>query len=429
MTTLIILFCSLILCFLFSAFFSGSEMAYSSVNTLRLQNLSEEKNNTSARRALYITEHFDHALSTILIGNNLVNIASSSIISVISFLLFKTDTYTWILTAVDTVIIVIFCETLPKILGKKNATSLSMKYSLFLRVLMFVLTPIVNIVVWLVKLLTLPFKEKDTEDEDENTDESVEELQSIIETAEDEGVIDEDDSEIVQNAIDFADISASEVMTARIDVQAIDIESKWSDILEMIDATPYSRIPVYQDSTDNIIGILHLNSFFSMFAQNKGEKFDIAPLLLKPCYVYKTMKLPSVLMVFRKEKQHMAIVTDEYSGTLGIITLEDVLEQIVGDIWDETDTIENDVVVKNDEEFEVDGDIPINEFIELAGISEDEFDAESETAGGWAVEMLNHFPETGESFEYRNLTVKVIAMDGRRVDRLLITKNLTNADS
>ena len=420
MITLIILSVSLVLCIVLSAFFSGSEMAFSSANTIRLENM-KDNGSKAASRALYICDHFEDALSAILIGNNLVNIASSSIGSVIVFLVFGNNRLSWLSTLIITVTVIIFGETIPKITSTKRATSKALEYAVPVRILMTVLRPAVVVVVFLINLIILPFKEHE-EDEEESDEESVEELQSIIETAEDEGILDEDDTQIISNAIDFADIPASDAMTARVDVQAIDIEDSFEDILEFIEHTPYSRIPVYQDSIDNIIGVLHLNKFLQELSNDK-KAFDIRKLLMQPCYVYKTMKLPTVLKALKKAKQHLAIVTDEYSGTLGIITMEDVLEQIVGEIWDETDIVEKDVIVKNESTFVVDGDLPISDFLELVEIEEDEFDFESETVGGWTVEMLEKFPNCGDSFTYGKLEIKVTAVDGRRVEKLLVKKN------
>lgn len=410
-----ILSISIIICIILSAFFSGSEMAFSSVNTVRLENL-DENGNKKATRALYITEHFDDALSAILIGNNLVNIAASSMGSVLVITLLGSDSYAWISTLVLTLLIIVFGETIPKITSKKNSTNVSLNNSFAVRLLTVVLKPVVWLVVSLVKLITLPLKGQ--KEDEEEAEESVEELSSIIDTAEDEGVLDSDDSLLIQNAIDFSEIMASEVMTARVDVHAIDISDTYENIVKTINSSPYSRIPVYKDSIDNIIGIIHINRFFVNAVDS--QQVDIMPLLMKPCYVYKTQKLPSVLNALKTAKQHIAIVTDEYSGTLGVVTMEDVLEQIVGEIWDETDTVEKEIVQKNDKEFELDGDLPISEFLELVHISEDEFDAESETVGGWAVEQLDHFPTEGESFEYKNMLITVIHVDVRRVDKVQV---------
>ncbi|MBO7348720.1 MAG: HlyC/CorC family transporter [Spirochaetales bacterium] len=418
-----ILVFAIIDCIILSACFSASEMAYSSCNTVRLENIHEEKTKgwKLAGIALKITGNFDNALSAILIGNNLVNIAASSLSSVFVIVLMGSDSYTWLSTIILTILVVIFGETIPKIYAKKYSTTLSMRFAPFIRFLMILFTPVIAIVVGLVRLLTFWIKKE----KEEGQDESVEELQSIIETAEDEGIIDKDDSSLMQAAIDFADISASEVMTARVDVHAIDIDDPWSEIMKSIEESPYSRIPVYRESIDNIIGILHLNTVFKALTDHEetGKPIDLNSLLMPPCYVYKTMKMPQVLSTLKAAKQHLAIVTDEYSGTLGVISMEDVLEQIVGEIYDETDEIDPDVIKKNDNEFEVDGDLPIGEFLELVHINEEDFEAESETVGGWVVEMLGHFPSAGEKLTYNDIELEVLSMDGLRVEKILIRIN------
>lgn len=418
--TVLLLALGIMFCLIASAFFSASEMAYSSCNTLRLENL-EEEGSRRARTARYITEHFDKALSTILIGNNLVNIASSSLASVLMILLLgsvRGAKYAWVSTAVLTILVIICGETIPKITAKKNANRFALNFAYPIRVLMVLLFPAVWLVVSLIRLLTLPLK---SAPEDEDQDAAVDELQNIIETAEDEDVLDEDRSELVRSAIDFSEIMASEAMTARVDIVAIDIDDDREAILEIIEKSPYSRLPVYQDSIDNIVGVLYLNHFLK--AMTDDLQTDIRSQLMPPVYVYKTMKLPDVLNRLRKEKQHLAIVSDEYGGTLGVLSMEDVLEQIVGEIWDETDTVEQEVVQRTENEFEVDGDMVISDFLELADIRENDFEAESETLGGWTVEMFGEFPKAGDSFQYRNLTVTVLSMDGRRVEKVLIKIN------
>ena len=354
-----ILLAAIVLCIVLSGFFSGSEMAFSSCNRLRLEG-EKEDGNRAAALALYILDHFDDALGAILIGNNLVNVASSSLLSVGIVLLFtgrpevNVDAWNSAATVILTVLIIIFGETIPKITAKKNANRLSLRYAWPVRILMAVLRPLVWATVGLVNLITGRLKGA----EEEDSEEKVEELQSIIETAEDEEVIDEEESELVQAAIAFRDISASEAMTARVDVLAIDIDDSWEEILDTVRKSHYTRIPVYEESIDHVIGVLHMNRFLK--ALSGGEtRTDLRPLLMEPCYVYKTMKLPEVLKAFQKARQHLAVVVDEYGGTLGIISLEDVLEQVVGDIWDETDTVEEDVIQRTEREYEIDGDMPI----------------------------------------------------------------------
>ena len=418
----VLVFAGIFLCLCLSNFCSASEMAFSSCNVMRLENARDD-GSKRAKIAVYITEHFDDALSAILIGNNLANIGASSLASVAVILVTGGDEYAWLATIILTVLVIIFGETMPKISAKKNANRTSLKNAYVVRAMMIIFYPLVWLVVSLIKLLTMGMK---PEAADADSDEAVEELQSIIETAEDEDVLDEDQSELVQAAIDFSETSAFEVMTARVDVQAIDIEDDWDDILAIIEDAPFTRLPVYEGSIDNVIGILYLNHFLKAMADD--GRVDIRKLLMPPCYVYKTMKLPAVLNTLRKAKQHLAIVSDEYGGTLGVVSMEDVLEQIVGDIWDESDIVEHEVVQREKSEYELDGAMILSDFLELVGLNEDDVDAESNTVGGWTLEMFGGFPQEGDSFTYRNLTVTVLSMDGRRVERVLVKLAPTDDD-
>ena len=402
-------------CLCLSAFFSASEMAYSSCNALRLEHLRDDGNRRVAV-ALRLTERYDDTLSAILIGNNLVNIAASSLGSVLVILLTGSDQHAWLSTLIITVLVILFGETIPKITAKKNANRLSLRNAYVVNVLRVVLKPLIWLIVKLIALLTLGMKGE----ADETGEEAVEELQSIIETAEDEEVLDEDQSELLQAALDFSEISASEVMTARVDVQAIDIDDDWEDIIAQVEDAPYSRLPVYENSIDNVIGVLYLNHFLK--ALTDDGRTDIRKLLMPPCYVYKTMKLPAVLNQLRRAKQHLAIVSDEYGGTLGVLSMEDVLETIVGDIWDETDTVEQEVVERAEGSYELDGDMVLGDALELLGIDENEVEAESETLGGWTVETFGTFPREGDSFPFGGWSFTVLSMDGRRVEKLLAEK-------
>ena len=407
---------AIILMIWLSAFFSGSEMALSSCNLLRMQNLRDEGSRRAAV-AVRILENFDYALSAILIGNNLVNIGASALVSVLVILLSGSDRFTWIGTVILTIVIIIFGETIPKICAKKSANRLTLRIAYPIRALTVFLTPVIWVVVGLNWLLTFWMKEE----KDENGEEAVEELHSIIETAEDEKVLDEDQSELVRSAIDFSEISAMDVMTARVDVVAIDIEDSWEEILAQIEKANFSRMPVYEGSIDNIIGVLYLNRFLKAVAEE--GKADIRSLLMPPCYVYKTMKLPAVLNQLRRAKQHLAIVTDEYGGTLGVLSMEDVLEQIVGDIWDDNDEVELEVVERKEGEYELDGAMMLFEMEELLGLPEESIEAESNTVGGWTIECFGGFPQVGDSFEKDGLKVTVLEMsDGRRVDKVLVKR-------
>ena len=221
---------------------------------------------------------------------------------------------------------------------------------------------------------------------------------------------------------------ASEAMTARVDMVAIDIDDDWSEIREILNSTPYSRLPVYEDSVDNIIGFLYLNRLFreqvDALLESGAEQppADLRSLLIEPCFDYKTTKLPQVLSELRRQKKHLAVVTDEYGGTLGVITMEDVLEQLVGEIWDETDTVETEVVTRESGEYELDGDMVISDFLELLEWDEDAIETESATVGGWTIERFGAFPLPGDSFEADGLHVTVLAMDNLRVERVLVRR-------
>lgn len=398
-----------------SAFFSASEMSFSAVNKMRLESMAED-DVRGAKLAMRVEEKFDDALSAILIGNNLVNIALSSLGSVVAILI-AGEEWTWLATAVVTVVVIIFGETVPKIVAKKNASSLVRIFCYPVRFLTIVLKPAILIVVGLINLVmkVLP-KEKSELDEEE----AHQELQSLIETAEDENVIDEDRSELVQAALDFSDVRVSEVMTARVDIAALDADDDWETILEEVENSTFSRLPVYEDSIDNVIGVLYLNKFYRCLTE--ADRLNIRELLSRPIYVYKTTKLPAALNELRAAKQHLAIVTDEYGGTLGVVTIEDIMEQLVGEIWDENDIVEEDEVVERGKGvYELDGDMQMSDFIELMGWKEDDLEAESATVGGWTTEMYGSFPKEGDSFDFENINLKVLEMDGRRVSRVLVT--------
>ena len=417
-----------------SAFFSASEMAFSSANRVRLEHM-RDNGDKKAGRALHVIDRFDRALSAILFGNNLVNIASSAIGSLLAIRLLG-EKYTWISTAVITVLVIIFGETIPKIVSKKNAVRYSTGFAPLIRFLTVLFAPVTVPVSAVTGFLVGRLRGSGEEEEDA----SVEELRTIIDTAENEKVFDEDESELISAAIDFSEISAQEVMTARVDLYAIDADDSFGEILEKVENSTYSRIPVYEESIDHIIGTLSVNHFLKALVA--GEGAEIRALLLEPCFVYKTMKLPAVLSCLRDAKQHLAVVTDEYGGTLGVVSMEDVLEQLVGDIWDETDTVEEDVTESADGAWELDGDMPMSEFEDLleegaedrAGDADredaakeagweniiDADDYDSETVGGWCIEMLGGFPKVGDSFTEGRLFVTVLEMEERRVRRVKV---------
>lgn len=413
---------ALIVLVCFSAFFSGSEIAYSSANPLRLKRIFNDTKNQNARRALYITDNYDKALSSILIGNNLVNLASSTLATQLFIMLLAErgivgeNTAAAISTAAITVFVLIFGETVPKLSAKGDPERFSMKVSRPLRGIMIIFSPIVFVVMKLIGALSRHWK---TEEDDDAVTED--DLSEIIDTVEDEGVIDEETSELLQSALDFPDICAYEIITPRVDMVAIDIEDSQEEIMEVIESSVYSRLPVYEDSIDNIIGVLHLNQFLKAMAA--GEEFDIRSKLLPVVFLHKTTILPQALRELREKKLHLAIVTDEYGGTMGLITMEDILEQLVGDIWDETDEIEDEMVELAPDLFEVDGSMRIYDFLEEFEIDDRDFDDDNATVGGFAIEQLGGYPARGESFDFEHLTITVKQLQNLRVTRVLVKVN------
>ena len=418
MTPLIILGVGILACIIGSYYFSSSEMSYSSASLVRLEREKEGERKSAAEKAIYIIEHFDDALSTILIGNNLVNVAASSMMSVFIILLTDDSDLTWLGTLIITVLIIIFGETIAKITAKKRPNSVALDRAPVIRFLITLCYPLVLLSVLITRIVTWPIKSGEETDDDKQ----VEALQSIIETAEDEGVLSKDRTELLQAAINFSEKTAVEVMTSRVDMDAIDIDDSLDEMMELVFNTPYSRIPVYEDSVDNIIGILHVSHLLKAIADD--QELEIRSLLLKPCFVYKTMGLPEVLNLLKKAKQHLAIVTDEYGGTLGIITMEDVLEEIVGEIWDETDKIEEEFVENSHNEYEVDGDMNIGDFLELMQMEEFEDKFDSETVGGWIIEIIGRYPEPNQEICYQGLKIKVLEVSDRRVEKILVKKEV-----
>ena len=315
---------AIVIFIVFSAFFSGSEIAYASVNELRLKKAAEAENgNKLAKLAYSIYSNYDDALITILIGNNLVNIASSSVATVIAIDIMG-EKGTWVATAIMTVIILTFGEIVPKIIAVQAAFSFTHIAAVPLKALMIITFPIVWLIQRVLKALDKLIKKEDEEPADAITEDD---LETIIDTVEDEGVIDEDRADLLQSALDFDDVLAYEVITPRVDMVTIDIEDSFGEILEIANDSGYTRIPVYEDTVDNIIGILHLNHFYKMLAE-KPDGFDIRDILMPVNFVHKTMPLDDVLKEMKRRQCHMVIVTDEYGGTMGCLTMEDVLEQI-----------------------------------------------------------------------------------------------------
>jgi len=319
-----------------------------------------------------------------------------------------------------TVLILIFGEIVPKILSKQKANLVVRWVAYPIRILTVVLSPLVGIVQLILRGLRRLWGKDYSEDEPTVTEE---ELCSIIDTVETEGVIDEEQSDLLQSALELSDTTLEEILIPRTKMLAIDIEDDFSDILETADQSTFSRIPVYEGSMDNIIGIMYLNYFFRALIDADGAEVDIRPLLLEPMHLHKSKKLPAALQEMRERQAHLAIVVDEYGGTMGLVTLEDILEQVVGDIWDDSDEIVVEYTQTGDNTYDVSGDMSVWDFFELLEINTRDFTSDYTTVGGWAIEMLDASPHTGDSFTYKKLYIIVSSMEDMRVTQLSVVVN------
>lgn len=417
----------IILMLILSAFFSGSEISFNASNKMRLKKNAEGGSKTAAM-AYKISENFTTALSAILIGNNLANIAASSVTTIIIIKVLTAlnvgesanSLASAIATVIMTILILIFGEIVPKILAKQHADRVVCWVAYPVRVLTIILYPVVFIVMLIVNLLRKLWGKDRAEDEPTVTEED---LSSIIETVEEEGVIDEDKSELLQSTLEFPDTTVEEIMTPRIDMLSIDADDTPEAIDEVIESSRYSRLPVYEDSIDNIIGVLYLNHYYKNAVESKDGQKPLRELLIPVCFIHKTMRLPAALAVLREKKTHVAIVIDEFGGTLGLVTMEDILEELVGDIWDESDEIVSMIEQTGDTTYEVNGDMNIDDFFSEIEFHAKDVECEYSTVGGWAVEMLNADPHVGDTFNYENLFVVVSEMDDMRVTKLTVLVN------
>lgn len=390
----------------FSAFFSGSEIAFASVNTLRLQSKAE-KGSKPAQVAHYICQQYDKALCTILIGNNLVNIASSSLATVIALQLVG-DSGAIYATGVMTVLILTFGEIMPKIVAKDQSDGFVLLAAYPLRLLMLVTKPLVIAITWALDQIAKLWG--GTPEPDPMT---ADELMTMIETVEDEGVIDEDRSDLLQSAVSFGETTVEQVLTPRVDLVAIDLQDSREDILHTMETSRFSRIPVYEEDIDSIQGILYLNHAYRVLAD--APDTPIRDLLLPAVFLHRSTRLPIAMRELRSRRLQMAVVLDDFGGTCGVVTLEDILEEIVGDIWDENDTIEEDFCQLDETHFRLSGSVSLDDLLWETDLEqfEDEFD--STTVGGWITELNGGFPTLGQELVWKNLRLKVDALDDRRV--------------
>lgn len=415
----------IILCLLGSAFFSASETAYNLANEGQLEKQAEK--GIINKLAYKICQNYNFTLTSILIGNNIVNFVISSVTTTLCIVLMAETHITGenvaatVATVISTVIVLIFGEIVPKVIAKGNSKLIIRIFAVPLFVFIVIFSPIAYLINLIIKLISKIFSKN-------KTSVTTDELASIIETGEVEGSINEDRSELLQSAIDFNETTVKEIMVPRVDMVAVDINDGIDKIIDVAFASPYSRIPVYDESIDNIVGILVVQNLFKLLTDTPREKIDISSLLVEPYYIHMTVKLPDALDVLREERTHIMIVLDEFGGTMGIATMEDILEELVGEIWDEDEEAEHEIFKIGPNKYSVDGDMNVFDFLEAVGCEVGDFESEYTTVGGWAIEMLDGFPTDGAVFEFKNLTVTIDRIEDHRITKLTVSVDTSSDD-
>lgn len=397
-----------------SAFFSSCEIAYSSVSKFKLKN-EVENGNKKAINALSVIDNYSSYLSTILVGNNLVNILVSSLGAILAIRIFGSELGPILSTIILTIVILIFGEILPKCLANCFSYQLSIFYTSIIKFFHFIFFPIT----WPVnKFVSKVFTKNEQAEQPTATDE---ELIKIVDELEEDGVIDEDDEELIKSAIDFCDVTAHEIMIPRVDAFAIDIEDNQAEILANDEIYKFSRVPVYDGSIDNIIGILNTTDLMKLILAK--QEINIRSMLMKPIFVHKTKAISSVLTDLKGSHVHLAVVVDEFGGTMGILTIEDIVEELIGDVFDELDDINADYQEIDKDTYLVDGDMNIYDFFELVEYDDKDFESEYTTVGGWCTDVLEKFPEVNDTFEFHNLTISIVSADKMRVGTIKVKIN------
>lgn len=399
---------------LMSGYFSATETAFLSCNKTRLRTMAE-KGNKRAALVNKLNESYDRLLSTILIGNNIVNLTAASI-GTILFVRLYGDIGATVSTAVMTVLVLIFGEITPKNVAKDCPEKFAMFSAPIIRVLIWIFTPL-NFLFGLWKKLVSKVLRLESDSKM-----SQEELLMLVDEVREGGTIDSEEGDLLKNAIEFNDMRAEDILTHRVDLEAVDIESTKEEIAEVFTQSKFARLPVYEDSIDNIIGILNMKDFYDGTGITAKSIRDI---MTKPLFVLKSEKIDELLKLLQETKSQMAVILDEYGGTLGIVTLEDILEELVGEIWDEHDEVTEEYIPIGENRWRVDCSVNLDDFCDFFGI---ETDSTTISLGGWVMEQLGKVPEAGDSFEFECLSVSVVETDGQRVTFIDVEKKPEEAE-
>ena len=395
-----------------AAYCASAESAFSAMNKIRIKNYADD-GNKRAKNAIYVSNNFDRALTTLLIGNNITHIACASIATLVATNLWGDGALT-VSTLVTTVIVFLFSEMLPKAFANTHSDAVAMAYSGSLRFLMKILRPVAFFFTSITSVFKRFFKTK------EEPSVTEEELFDIIDTIEAEGVIDEDQSELLQSALEFDDTTVADVMTMRDDIYFIDINSPIEEILSKIRETRFSRLPVCDKSVDKVLGIMQVRVFLKNYI--KSPNVNIRELLLPPFFVEKSRKIDDLLTEMSRRKAYIALVKDE-NETVGLVTIEDFLEELVGEIWDEDDVVDDNFIKLGGNRFMIDGRLPIGEALSRIGYTPEAKLHLNLSVQAWTVEMLGRIPEDDEEFTFEDLEITVDEVEEGSVSKFIFKLN------
>ena len=399
---------------LFADYFAVCETSFAAVSRIRLKT-TMERGDRRANKAMYVCEHFDKAITTILIGTNIVHLSCASYVTVLVTRRWGLGAVT-VSTFVTTLVVFFVGEMLPKSIAKKYSLRLALGTASSLVFFMHLLTPVSFVLTKIGEFASRLTKG------DSEVSVTEDELYDIIENMTDEGNLDSEQGDLVHSALAFGDLTAESILTARVDMETIDVDDPLEEILSQVKASRHSRIPVYQDSVDNIIGVLQIRRFMREYLQ-KREKTDLRSLLDEPYFVHQSAKIDELLSVMSSKKINMTIVTDSYGGTVGIVTVEDILEELVGEIWDEDDEVVEPCVDHGEGSYSFDAGVDIEDAFEFMDYEDpDETDFDHKLLGEWAYEHFDASPREGDSFLYNGLRVTVEKVQQRRIMKLHIQR-------
>ena len=397
---------AMVICVAMSAYFSATETAFSSLNKTRLKMLADNGNKRAAL-ALRLSENYDKLISTILIGNNIVNIMVASI-GTLLFVDIYGDIGATVSTAVVTIVVLIFGEITPKSIAKDAPERFALFSAPFIRLWIWVLTPLNFLFSKWKKFVSRFFKTDDSEKM------SHEELLLFMEDVEQDGSIDKNEGELLRNALEFRELTAAEILTHRIELEAVNVNESHEEIARAFTQSRFSRLLVYRDTIDQVIGVLHQKDFY---INGKMTDQPISEIMTEPVFVYQHTKIRDILKTLQHQKAHVAVVVDDFGGTLGIVTMEDILEELVGEIWDEHDEVEEDFEKLGESTYRVDCSVSLEDFMEFFDMK---LESDSVSVGGWVMEQLNRVPVKGDSFRVQHLEVTVSEVSAHRAKSITV---------